>query len=111
MDNIAEGFEQDGTKEFIQFLSIAKGSAGELQSQLYRSLDRKHADQNRFTYFNREVLIISNQIGGVIKYLKKTELQGKKSSRSFQTRTRRFRNIEPEPRNLKTQNTHGRSSR
>ncbi|MFW5753598.1 MAG: four helix bundle protein [Marinilabiliaceae bacterium] len=48
MDNIAEGFGRDGNREFIQYLSCSKGSANEVQSQLYRALDCRYINNWHF---------------------------------------------------------------
>ena len=78
MSNIAEGFERDGTKEFIQFLSTAKGSIGEVKSQLYIASDQEYLLETRF----RELIELADETGriiaGLIIYLKKSGLKGTK---------------------------------
>ena len=48
VSNIAEGFERDGNAEFIQLLSVAKGSAGEVRAQLYAALDCRYINSEEF---------------------------------------------------------------
>jgi four helix bundle protein len=81
MSNIAEGFERGGNKEFIQFLSDAKASAGEVKSQLYVALDAKFIDKSQF----EELYHLANETShliGFMRYLQTTPLRGTKFVRS-----------------------------
>ena len=69
MSNIAEGFERRTKKEFIQFLYISKGSAGEVRSQLYIALDLKYITEKEFQGLYSRIESISQRISAFIKYL------------------------------------------
>ncbi|OGW82221.1 MAG: four helix bundle protein [Omnitrophica bacterium RIFCSPLOWO2_12_FULL_44_17] len=78
MANIAEGFERAGNREFIQFLAVAKGSAGEVRSHIFVALDQNYIDQQTFDDLYASVTEISSMIAGLISYLTKTSMKGVK---------------------------------
>jgi len=78
MSNIAEGFERDGDREFLQFLSVAKGSCGELRAQLYAAVDQRYLTQEQFELLHAQVLQLARMLSGLIHYLRQSGLKGKK---------------------------------
>jgi len=69
MSNIAEGFSRRTTKEFIEFLFIAKGSAAEVQSQLYVALDQGYINERKFDGLYAKSDEVARLISGFIRYL------------------------------------------
>jgi four helix bundle protein len=78
LSNIAEGFERGGNQELIQFLSVAKGSVGELRSQLFIATDCGYIDSKEFSELHALAREVGRKLGALISYLRKSRMRGAK---------------------------------
>jgi four helix bundle protein len=83
MSNIAEGFERGGKAEFGRFLTMAKGSAGEVRCQLYVALDVGYIDQRAFRQLSALAERTSSMIAGFMNYLKSTNRRAAPNVQTF----------------------------
>lgn len=78
MANIAEGYERNGRGEFVQFLAVAKGSAGEVRSHLYVALDQGYISELAFKELSGLAVRVSRMISGLMDYLRCSGIKGTK---------------------------------
>jgi four helix bundle protein len=71
MANIAEGFDRQTKKEFVQFLHYSAGSSSEVQSHLYACLDVKLVNLDQFNASYDQAQIVKKLTHGFIGYLKR----------------------------------------
>jgi len=69
MSNISEGFERGSNKDFARFLFMARGSAGEVRSLLYVSLDQGYIDRGEFESCYKLCIRCSQTIWGLIRHV------------------------------------------
>jgi len=94
--NIAEGFEREGNREFLQFLSTSKSSCGELKDHLYTALDESYIARQQFDVLYENAAAIGRKIGAFMNYLQRTEIRGRKFPNAVPKQ-----NPKPETRNSK----------
>ena len=80
MDNIAERFDRGGNKEFYQFLSVTRGSCGEVRSQSYRAYDNKYISEIRFNDLLERTDKLGRKTSNLMSHLKTSQLKGSKYS-------------------------------
>ena len=71
MNNISEGHERGANKDFVKFLYIARGSAGEVRNMLYIGLDQGYLEQATFDQMKDLSERTSKACYGLIRYLSK----------------------------------------
>jgi len=76
--NFGESFERDGNREFIQFVSISKGSVGELRAQLLYALDLGYLKQEEFDQLSELAKEAGRYLGGLIRHLRHSPFGGRK---------------------------------
>lgn len=80
MDNIAEGFDRGGNKEFYQFLSVSRGSVGEVRSQSYRAFDVKYISEDKLNELLNRTDSLSRKSYNLMIHLKESDIKGIKYS-------------------------------
>jgi four helix bundle protein len=78
ISNIAEGFDRGGTSQFLQSLSIAKGSAGEVRTHFYVAHELGYVAQETFERISAQAVEIGRMIGRLMSYLRGTKIRGTK---------------------------------
>ena len=78
MDNIAVGFDTGGNKEFMQFLSVSRGSCAEVRSQSYRAFDVKHLTKEKLDELLKRTDTLSRKIHNLMQHLKNANIKGPK---------------------------------
>lgn len=76
MDNIAEGYERDGNKEFVNFLYIAKGSCGEVKSQLLRASDVGFIEKEIYDELSQQCMEIGKLLFSLISSIRQSDVTG-----------------------------------
>ncbi|MGR3318999.1 MAG: four helix bundle protein [Candidatus Anammoxibacter sp.] len=70
MDNIAEGFDDGSSREFVRFLGYSQRSCGEIQSQICRAIDCEYISKTQFVKVYDLASDCRKQIKGFRKYLR-----------------------------------------
>ncbi|MHA7129963.1 four helix bundle protein [Algoriphagus namhaensis] len=81
-NNIAEGFEYNRNKQFIRYLEITKGSAGELRSQLFLMMMAGKIEKDVYEFIYHDLVLFSGKVKGLIKYLRGFEENSKRQGGS-----------------------------